>query len=227
MDLFEGTNKYLVKLFGQKLMKINFGFIAMTYSEDEFEREKLFKRFPILKEKGNYGKEDLKNKLNKILTNKIKQSVPQIRKNLQELLTKLKEKEKSILTSENLEELDTKGKGILMLSLINKYVQRAKKFIRGEIFHVGQNLQGSALINNILDNNFRKEIMSMNVLDVVKEEDIYTAVKNANGFRPSLFVSQKAFETVCRHMINKLKPISLDCADSVAAELNRLYKKIV
>ena len=48
MDLFEGTNKYLVKLFGQKLMKINFGFIAMTYNEEEFEKEKLFKRFPIL-----------------------------------------------------------------------------------------------------------------------------------------------------------------------------------
>ena len=41
----------------------------------------------------------------------------------------------------------------------------------------------------------------MNVLDVVKEEDIYIAVKNANGFKPSLFVSQKAFETLSKHMI--------------------------
>jgi len=45
------------------------------------------------------------------------------------------------------------------------------------------------LINEIIDWNFRKEILGMNILDVVKEKDIYTAVKNANGFKPSLFVS--------------------------------------
>ena len=66
----------------------------------------------------------------------------------------------------------------------------------------------------------------MNVLDVVKEEDIYIAVKNANGFKPSLFVSQKAFETLCKHMIQKLKPISLDCAESVSLELLQLFHNI-
>ncbi len=87
-------------------------------------------------------------------------------------------------------------------------------------------LQGSALINEIIDKSFRKEIMNMNVLDIMKEEDIHKAVKNANGFKPSLFVSQKAFETLCKHMINKLKPVSLDCVDLVAQELFNLFHHV-
>lgn len=66
----------------------------------------------------------------------------------------------------------------------------------------------------------------MNILDVVKEKDIYTAVKNANGFKPCLFVSQKAFETLCKHMINKLMPVSLDCAEAVATEMKNMYHSL-
>jgi len=88
------------------------------------------------------------------------------------------------------------------------------------------NLTGAGLLNDIIDENFRKEIIGINILDMVKEEDILIAVKNANGFNPSLFVSQKAFETLCRHMINKLKPISLDCAETVAHELKNMFHNV-
>lgn len=66
----------------------------------------------------------------------------------------------------------------------------------------------------------------MNILDVVSEKDIYIAVKNANGFKPSLFVSQRAFETLCKHMIGKLMPVSLDCAEAVALEMRTLFNSI-
>ena len=113
-----------------------------------------------------------------------------------------------------------------MLNCINKYVKSAKDFFNGEHFEIGMNLTGAGLLNDIIDENFRKEIIGINILDMVTEEDILTAVKNANGFNPSLFVSQKAFETLCKHMINKLKPISLDCAETVAHELKRMFQSI-
>jgi hypothetical protein len=122
--------------------------------------------------------------------------------------------------------MDIHGKGVLLLSLINKYVTRAKDYLQGNHFEVGIDLQGAAIVNEIIDGHFRKEIMGLNVFDILTESDIYVAVKNSNGFRPSLFVSQNAFETLCRHLISKLKPVSLDCAESVAAELNKLFHKV-
>lgn len=88
----------------------------------------------------------------------------------------------------NLDKMSDEAKGVLLLNYLNKYSTKAKDFFDGEYFKIGMKLQGSALINQIIDNQFIKEIMGINVLDVVKEEDIYTAVKNANGFNPSLFV---------------------------------------
>lgn len=126
----------------------------------------------------------------------------------------------------NLKDMDSTGKGLLVLSMINKYTTRAKEYFQGSYFEVGMRMQGAALINDIIDSHFKKEIMSMEVAEILSEEDIFIAVKNTNGFKPSLFVSQNAFETLSRHMIHKLKPVSLDCAESVASELTNLFHKI-
>ena len=142
------------------------------------------------------------------------------------LLNSLETQSKSILIKQDLEKLDNKGKGILMLNYIDKYVCEAHNLMNGNYFEIGVEIKGAALINEIIEKNFVKEIIGMNILDVVKEKDIYTAVKNANGFKPSLFVSQKAFETLCKHMINKLMPVSLDCSESVAVEMRNLFNEI-
>lgn len=126
----------------------------------------------------------------------------------------------------NLKDMDSTGKGLLVLSMINKYTSRAKEYFQGSYFEVGMRMQGAALINEIIDSHFKKEIMGMEVAEILTEEDIFIAVKNTNGFKPSLFVSQNAFETLSRHMIHKLKPVSLDCAESVASELTNLFHKI-
>jgi len=126
----------------------------------------------------------------------------------------------------NLKDMDDTGKGLLVLNLINRYTSRAREFFQGSYFEVGMRMQGAALINEIIDSHFKKEIMSLEVSEILSEEDIYVAVKNTNGFRPSLFVSQNAFETLSRHMIFKLRPVSVDCAESVAAELTSLFHKV-
>lgn len=50
-------------------------------------------------------------------------------------------------------------------------------------------LQGAAIVNEIIDINFRKAVLSINAFEILSETDIYVAVKNSNGFKPSLFVS--------------------------------------
>ena len=127
----------------------------------------------------------------------------------------------------NLKDMDNSGKGLLLLNLINKFTSKSKDYFQGNYFEVGMKMQGAAVINEIIDTHFKKEIMGLEIHDVLTEEDIYIAVKNTNGFRPSLFVSQNAFETLSKHMIYKLRPVSLDCAESVAVELNSLFHKVV
>lgn len=135
---------------------------------------------------------------------------------MHQLLENLETHNDSILVKEDLEKMNIKDKGGLMLKYIGKFVEEAQKIKKGKTFDVGVDINGSALINDIIDHNFKKEILGIEILDVVQEKDIYTAVKNANGFKPSLFVSEKAFEILMKHMIKKLQPVSLDCAESVA-----------
>lgn len=224
MDLYDGTNKYLKELFSNKIIELNLGFISV--SNDSSPNTELLEKYPAFKEFNNFGRDVLLSKLGDLLAYKIRNHIPQLRLNLHKLHKDLERKHQSILLSQSLSSLDINGKGVYLLSLINKFVIKAKDFLEGNYFEIGIGLQGAALINQIIDVNFRKEIMSTNVLDMVTEEDVYNAVKNSNGFKQSLFVSQTAFETLAKHMIVKLKPVSLDCAESVAQELALLFQKV-
>ena len=52
----------------------------------------------------------------------------------------------------NLDKMSEEAKGVLLLNYINKYSTKAKDFFDGEYFKIGMKLQGSALINQIIDN---------------------------------------------------------------------------
>ena len=224
MDLFDGTNKYLKDLFSNKIVELNLGFLVISHGDSA--NSEIIEKYPVLKEYNNIGKEVLLSRMGDLLAYKIRNHIPQLRLNLHKLYKDLERKHQSILLSQSLSTLDPNGKGVYLLSLINKFVVKAKDFLEGNYFEIGMGLQGAALINQIIDASFRKEIMNTNVLDMVNEEDVYNAVKNSNGFKQSLFVSQNAFETLAKHMIVKLKPVSLDCAESVAQELAILFQKV-
>lgn len=139
---------------------------------------------------------------------------------------KLEGESQAVMYSLNLREMDNSGKGLLVLSMINKFTAKSKDYFQGNFFEVGMQMQGAAIINEIIDSKFKKEIMGTEINHLLTDEDIYIVVKNTNGFRPSLFISQNAFETLSRHLILKLKAASLDCAESVAIELNKLFHKV-
>ena len=63
--------------------------------------------------------------------------------------------------------MDIKDKGGLMLKYIGKYVEEAQKIKNGKSFDIGMDIIGSALINEIIDHNFKKEILGLEILDVV------------------------------------------------------------
>lgn len=208
------------------------GFVAISNMDISVENtendqvKEFLDKYPVFADFNNIGREVLLEKLGDLLAYKIRNHIPQLRVNLHKLYKGLEHKCQSMFISKKMSSMDINGKGLYLLSLINKFVVKAKNFLEGNYFEIGIGLQGAALINQIIDKNFRKEIMNTNVLEMVSEEDIYNAVKNSNGFKQSLFVSQNAFETLAKHMIVKLKPVSLDCAESVAQELAFLFQKV-
>ena len=59
-------------------------------------------------------------------------------------------------------------------------------------------LNGGSRIIHVFNEIFRKTISRMNPFDILTDDDIRTAIKNANGIRPSLFVPEGAFEILVR-----------------------------
>ena len=226
IDLYEGSNKQLEKLLNNEIVVLKQGFVFTTLSSFErnySSKEQLLAKLPALKPEENFGKRPLLKKLSFLLGTHMKAAIPSIKNNLQIAIKKL-EKEATVFKTTQF----SKGsdKRTILLDLIKQYVARAYEFLYGMKFELGMELQGAALINEIIEEKFRKEISTLTVGDTLQEEDILVTVKNTNGFHPSLFISQKAFETLSKHLINKLMPVSLECADLVALELTSLFKKI-
>ena len=56
----------------------------------------------------------------------------------------------------------------------------------------------------------------------LSDEDIRTAIRNATGPRPSLFVPEASFEILAKRQIGLLEPLGLQCVEMVYEELHRL-----
>eukprot|EP01016_Furgasonia_blochmanni_P003880 TRINITY_DN1151_c0_g1_i1.p1 TRINITY_DN1151_c0_g1~~TRINITY_DN1151_c0_g1_i1.p1 ORF type:complete len:735 (+),score=207.31 TRINITY_DN1151_c0_g1_i1:68-2272(+) len=165
--------------------------------------------------------------LNFTLINHIKASLPSIRENLSNQIQQ-KEYEMSQYGDclmDNVE--DKNAKGYLILNLINKFCAAYSDLIKGKYLKGNMNeLCGGARINYIFDEIFRKTIIEIDPFDVLTDEDIRTAIKNAKGLRPSLFIPEEAFDILIRQQISRLQEPSLECSHLVHEELRRILMQI-
>ena len=80
-------------------------------------------------------------------------------------------------------------------------------------------LYGGARIAFIFKEIFGRTLKSMDPFDGLSDEDIRTAIANATGPRPSLFVSEFSFDLLVRKQIALLEQPGLQCVDFVFDEL--------
>jgi len=66
----------------------------------------------------------------------------------------------------------------------------------------------------------------MNPETALTTAEYRTALRNASGSRPSLFVPETAFETLIRQQIERLREPSLQCAELVLNELLRIVTQL-
>lgn len=115
------------------------------------------------------------------------------------------------------ENLDSKeSKSYLILTLISKFSYAYKDMLEGKyISFTSDELIGGSRIIYVFNEIFKKTVSKMNPFDILSDDDIRTAIKNANGIRPSLFVPEGAFELLVRQQISRLQLPSLECSHLV------------
>lgn len=73
---------------------------------------------------------------------------------------------------------------------------------------------------------YASSIRAIDPFDALSDEDIKTAIRNASGLKPNLFVPEVAFEILCKQQIKRLESPSLQCVQLVFEELRRIVMEI-
>jgi dynamin 1-like protein len=83
-------------------------------------------------------------------------------------------------------------------------------------------LYGGARISYIFNEVFGRRLKSIDPFEGLDDEDIRTAIANANGPRPSLFVPEISFDLLVRRQISRLEQPGIQCVDLVFDEMQRM-----
>ena len=83
-------------------------------------------------------------------------------------------------------------------------------------------IAGGAKIFTVFEKVFRPAIQSQDILSGIKDIDILTAIKNASGTRPCLFVPQSAFENLISRQVRSFEPTCRDCVEIVYKEMKEI-----
>lgn len=116
--------------------------------------------------------------------------------------------------------------GGVLLSLLSNYAANFAHAIEGrgslaEGIEMNE-LYGGARISYIFTEIFGRSLQAMNPFDGLTDDDIRTAICNANGTRQSLFVPEISFDLLVRRQIVRLEQPGLQCIDLVFDELQRM-----
>ncbi|TRY92886.1 hypothetical protein DNTS_002560 [Danionella cerebrum] len=83
---------------------------------------------------------------------------------------------------------------------------------------------GGARICYIFHETFGRTLQSIDPLGGLTELDVLTAIRNATGPRPALFVPEVSFELLVKKQIKRLEEPSLRCVELVHEELQRIIQ---
>ncbi len=116
--------------------------------------------------------------------------------------------------------------GATMLTLLSKFASNFQAIVDGRGSSPdGQEmneLYGGARISYIFHEMFSQSLSGIDPFDGLSDRDICTAIYNANGTRPSLFVPEMSFDLLVRRQIARLEQPGLQCADLVFDEMQRM-----
>ncbi|XP_028923430.1 dynamin-1-like protein isoform X2 [Ornithorhynchus anatinus] len=185
---------------------------------DSLQDEQAFlqKKYPSLANRN--GTRFLTKTLNRLLMHHIRDCLP-------ELKTRV-----NVLTAQYQSVLQSYGQPIAdqnatLLQIITKFATEYCNTIEGTARNIETSeLCGGARMCYIFHETFGRTLESIDPLAGLTMLDILTAIRNATGPRPALFIPEVSFELLVKRQIKRLEEPSLRCVELVHEELQRIIQ---
>lgn len=156
--------------------------------------------------------------LNRLLMHHIRDCLPELKTRVNVLISQFQ----SILNS--LGE-SVKDPGQTLLQVITKFASSYCATIEGTARKIETTeLCGGARICFIFHETFGRTLDGLHPLAGLSSLDILTAIRNATGPRPALFVPEVSFELLVKRQIRRLEEPSLRCVELVHEEMQRIIQ---
>jgi dynamin 1-like protein len=123
--------------------------------------------------------------------------------------------------------LNGNQQGAVLLRMLSNFAAKfsdaiaGKGNVGGETVEMSE-LYGGARISFIFNDVFGRRLKALDPFEGLDDEDIRTAIANANGPRPSLFVPEQSFDLLVRRQVARLEQPGLQCVDLVFNEMQRM-----
>ncbi|XP_072810612.1 dynamin-1-like protein isoform X6 [Vicugna pacos] len=181
----------------------------------------LQKKYPSLANRN--GTKYLARTLNRLLMHHIRDCLPELKTRINVLAAQYQ----SLLNSYG-EPVDDKS--ATLLQLITKFATEYCNTIEGTAKYIETSELslpfrcGGARICYIFHETFGRTLESVDPLGGLNTIDILTAIRNATGPRPALFVPEVSFELLVKRQIKRLEEPSLRCVELVHEEMQRIIQ---
>jgi dynamin 1-like protein len=176
----------------------------------------LHKKYPTLASKN--GIQFLAKTLNRLLMHHIRECLPQLKLRVATMTAQCQ----SLLYSYG-EPISDKNK--TLLQIITHFSTAYTSTIDGNAKNIETTeLCGGARIGYIFHDTFRNTVEKIDPMGGLTPIEILTAIRNATGPRPALFVPEVSFELLVKRQIRRLEEPSLSCVDLVYEELLRIVQ---
>nr|CAG4640660.1 EOG090X01UE [Eulimnadia texana] len=176
----------------------------------------LQRKYPTLANRN--GTPYLAKTLNRLLMHHIRDCLPELKTRVNVMVSQFQ----GLLHSYGEEVAD---KSQTLLQIITKFASSYCATIDGTARNIETTeLCGGARICYIFHETFGRALDSIHPLTGLTTLDILTAIRNATGPRPALFVPEVSFELLVKRQIRRLEEPSLRCVELVHEEMQRIIQ---
>ncbi|KAF3688617.1 Dynamin-1-like protein [Channa argus] len=176
----------------------------------------LQKKYPSLANRN--GTKYLAKTLNRLLMHHIRDCLPELKTRINVLAAQYQ----SLLCGYGEPVVD---KSATLLQLITKFAAEYCNTIEGTAKYIETTeLCGGARICYIFHETFGRTLESVDPLGGLTTIDVLTAIRNATGPRPALFVPEVSFELLVKRQVKRLEEPSLRCVELVHEEMQRIIQ---
>merc|ERR1712110_1366790 len=185
---------------------------------DQIKDEASFlqRKYPTLATRN--GTPFLAKTLNRLLMHHIRDCLPELKTRVNVMAAQFQ----SLLNSYGDNVID---KNTTLLQIITKFASSYVATLDGTSHYIETSeLCGGARICYIFHETFGRTLDSIHPMSGLTSMDILTAIRNATGPRPALFVPEVSFELLVKRQIKRLEEPSLRCVELVHEEMQRIIQ---